>query len=112
MINNLSQSFVTDFKELLSEGSKVNVHVVLWNYDIKQAQELQINRNMFTERICLEMNNEDIRIVNGTELKPAPNGYKVSIVGTSTIRFRAFDLPEGLWMNQLFERLNLIVNNK
>ena len=65
---------------------------------------------MFSERICLEMNNEDLRTVNGTELKPTPNGYKVSIVGTNTIRFRAFDLPDGLWMNQLFERLNLLVN--
>ena len=108
MINNLSQTFVTDFKELLSAGPKVNIHVVLWNYDVKQAQELQINRNMFSERICLEMNSDDMRAVNGTELKPAPNGYKVSVVGANTIRFRAFDLPEGLWMNQLFERLNLI----
>ena len=112
MINNLSQTFVTDFKELLSAGPKVNIRVVLWNYDVKQAQELQINRNMFSERICLEMNSDDMRAVNGTELKPAPNGYKVSVVGANTIRFRAFDLPEGLWMNQLFERLNLIANGR
>ena len=110
IINNLSQSFIMDFKELLTVGEKYNVHIVLWNYDIKQAQDLQISRTLFSERICLEMNSEDLRLVNGSEMKPVPCGYKVSIVGTSTKRIRVFDLPEGLWMNQLFSRLNSLTN--
>ena len=105
MIYNLHQTFVTDFKEMLTAGPKVNIHVVLWNYDIKQAQELQINRKLFSETICLEMNNDDLRTVNGNELKHVPSGYKVSVVGNNTNRFRVFDLPDGLWMNALFDRL-------
>ncbi len=103
---------IIDLKELLQIGPKYNIHVVLWNADIKLAQKMQLDRTLFKERICLEMNSEDSKQVNGSELKPAPSGFKAILVGNNTMRFRVYDLPDGKWMNMLFERLNGILNKK
>ena len=98
-------SVVIDFKELLQAGPKYNIHVVLWNSDIKKAQSLQLNKSLFKERICLEMTTEESKLVNGEELKPMPTGYKAVLIGQNVRKFRVYDLPDGAWMSSLFERL-------
>ncbi len=114
MMNGLSDdgNFIIDMKELLQNGPKYNIHVVIWNSDLKQAQKLQFDKSLFKERICLEMTPEESKIVNGAELKPMPNGYKAIVIGNNTMRFRIYDLPDGKWMNMLFERLNKIITKK
>ena len=96
---------VIDLKELLNHGAQYNIHTILWNADIKKAQKLQIDRTLFRDRICLDMSAEDSRIVNGNELRPAPEGFKAVFIGNNTMRFRVYDLPDGKWMNGLFARL-------
>lgn len=98
-------SVVIDLKELLQVGPKYNVHVVLWSSDIKKAQSLQLNKSLFKERVCLEMSTEESKLVNGEELKPMPTGYKAVLIGQNVKKFRVYDLPDGAWMNSLFDRL-------
>lgn len=98
-------TMVIDLKELLNHGAQYNIHTILWNADIKKAQKLQIDRTLFRDRICLDMSAEDSRIVNGNELRPAPEGFKAVFIGNNTMRFRVYDLPDGKWMNGLFARL-------
>ena len=102
-------SLIIDLKELLQNGPDVNVHTILWNADIKRAQKMQMDRSLFKDRICLEMSPEESKIVNGTEIKPMPEGYKALLIGNNTMRFRVYDLPDGKWMNSLFDRLNSIL---
>jgi hypothetical protein len=101
----MAGNVVIDFKELLQEGPKYNIHVVMWNSDVKKAQNLQLSKSLFKDRICLEMSAEESKLVNGEELKPMPNGFKAVLIGQNTMRFRIYDLPDGKWMNKLFERL-------
>ena len=108
MIGDFSGNDVIDLKELLQNGPKYNIHTIVWNADIKNAQKLQIGSNMFNERICLDMNSDDSKTVNGRELKPEPEGYKAVLIGNNTMRFRVYDLPDGGWMNSLFDRLNAL----
>ena len=99
---------VIDLKELLQEGPKNNIHVVIWTGDIKKAQMLQLNKSLFKERICMEMSTEESKLVNGEALKPMPIGFKAVLIGQNAMRFRVYDLPDGKWMNNLFDRLNNI----
>ena len=99
---------VIDLKELLQEGPKNNIHVVIWTGDVKKAQMLQLNKSLFKERICMEMSTEESKLVNGEDLKPMPTGFKAVLIGQNAIRFRVYDLPDGKWMNSLFNRLNNI----
>jgi predicted nucleic acid-binding Zn-ribbon protein len=98
-------SFVIGIKELLSDGPKVNIHTVLWNADIKAAQKFQIEKTMFKDRICLEMTSEESKIINGSEMKQMPEGFKAVLISNNTMRLRVYDLPDGKWMNALFDRL-------
>ena len=67
---------------------------------------LQLNKSLFKERVCMEMSTEESRFVNGEDLKPMPTGFKAVLIGQNAMRFRVYDLPDGKWMNDLFERLN------
>ncbi len=96
---------VIELKELLQEGPKYNIHTVLWNADPRQAQRLQIDKHMFDHRVCLEMSAEESRLINGNELNPEPKGYKAVLIGKHMMHFRIYDLPDGVWMEALFERL-------
>lgn len=102
-------AMVINLKELLHYGPRYNLHVILWNADVKKAQKMQIDRTLFKDRICLEMSAEDSKNVNGSELKPAPEGFKAVLIGNNTMRFRVYDLPDGKWMNELFVRLKNIM---
>jgi len=51
---------------------------------------------------------EESKLVNGEELKPMPTGFKAVLMGQNATRFRVYDLPDGKWMNNLFDRLNNI----
>jgi len=112
MVSGLFQnsSFVTDFRDVLINGPKYNIHVVMWNYDIKLLQN-QVARHMFKDLVCLEMSTDDLKFVNGADINPVPQGYMASRVGTSTMRFRVYDFPgeDGLWINQLEERIKSLV---
>lgn len=101
---------VIDLKELIQNGPQYNIHTILWNADIKRAQKMQIDRTLFKDRICLDMSSDDSKAVNGSELKPAPEGYKAVLIGNNTMRFRVYDLPDGKWMNDLFSRINSVAN--
>lgn len=101
-------NLVIDLKELLQEGPKQNIHVVLWIGDVKQGQFLQLSKSLFQERVCLEMTIEESKAVNGDELKPLPTGFKAVLIGHNAMRFRVYDLPDGRWMSELFKRLNNI----
>ncbi|MCR4739467.1 MAG: hypothetical protein K5886_04310 [Lachnospiraceae bacterium] len=108
-------SFIIDFKELLINGPKYNIHTIMWNHDIKSTQKLitQIDRSLFNERISLEMNQEDMRTVNGSDLKPEPKGYKAVLTGSGrSMLFRVYDLPDGLWMNKLFSQIDSYLAGK
>ena len=105
-ISNGAGNSIIDLKELLQEGPKNNIHVVIWTGDVKKAQILQLNKSLFKERICLEMSTEESKMVNGEDLKPMPTGFKAVLIGNNTMRFRVYDLPDGKWMNKLFTRLN------
>lgn len=105
---NSAGNVVIDLKELLQEGPKYNIHVVLWTGDVKKAQMLQLNKSLFKERVCMEMTAEESKFVNGEELKPMPTGFKAVLIGQNAMRFRVYDLPDGKWMNTLFDRLNNI----
>lgn len=96
---------IIDLKELLQTGPKYNIHTVLWNADPRQAKRLQLDKHMFDQRVCLEMTAEESRLINGNEWKSEPNGYKAVLAGKHTMRFRIYDLPDGAWMEMLFERL-------
>lgn len=96
---------IIDLRELLQEGPKYGIHVVVWNADPKQAQQLQLDRHLFQDRVCLEMTAEECKAVNGSELKPMPEGCKAVLIGKHTMRFRIYDLPDGKWMEALFDRL-------
>ena len=98
-------SFVIGLKDLLIEGPKVNIHTILWNADIKSAQKFQIDKAWFKDRICLEMTSEESKIVNGSEMKQMPEGFKAVLISNNIMRFRVYDLPDGKWMNSLFSRL-------
>ena len=98
-------SMIIDLKELLQKGPKYNIHVVIWNRDVKRAQNLQLTKALFKERICMEMTAEESKLINGDEIKPMPSGYKAVLIGENLQRFRIYDLPDGRWMNALFERL-------
>ena len=93
-------------KELLQRGPQYNIHTVIWNSDVKLAQGLQLNRNLFKDRICLEMTSDDCKYVNGSEFKAMPGGYKAILIRDSSMLFRTYDLPDGIWMEMLFERIN------
>lgn len=101
-----SSATVIDLKELLQDGAACNIHIILWNADVKQAQKMQLDRTLFRDRICLEMSTEDEKAVNGSGRNPAPSGFKAVMIGGHAMRFRIYDLPDGKWMNALFERLN------
>lgn len=107
-ISNGAGNVVIDLKELLQEGPKNNIHVVIWTGDVKKAQMLQLNQSLFKERICMEMSTEESKLVNGEELNPMPTGFKAVLIGQNAMRFRIYDLPDGKWMNHLFDRLNSI----
>ena len=94
-----------DLKELLQTGPKYNIHTILWNCDVKRAQTFQLTRNLFKERVCLEMSSEEAKLVNGEDLKPMPSGFKAVLTGQNSRKFRIYDLPDGMWMERLFERL-------
>ena len=104
--SNAMGNIVIDLKELLQSGPKYNIHVVLWNGDVKMSQSLQLSKSLFKERICLEMTSEESKLVNGEELKPMPAEFKAALIGKNLIRFRVYDLPDGRWMDDLFARLN------
>ena len=104
--SNGAGNVVIDLKELLQEGPKNNIHVVIWTGDVKKAQMLQLNKSLFKERVCMEMSTEESKFVNGEDLKPMPTGFKAVLIGQNAMRFRVYDLPDGKWMNDLFERLN------
>ena len=106
--SNSAGNVVIDLKELLQEGPKTNIHVVIWTGDVKKAQMLQLNKSLFKERICMEMSTEESKLVNGEDLKPMPTGFKAVLIGQNAMRFRVYDLPDGKWMNKLFDRLNNI----
>lgn len=99
-------NIVIDLKELLQEGPKNNIHVVIWTGDVKKAQMLQLNKSLFKERVCMEMSTEESKYVNGEDLKPMPTGFKAVLIGQNAMRFRVYDLPDGKWMSNLFDRLN------
>ena len=101
-------NIVIDLKELLQKGPKNNIHVVVWTGDVKKAQMLQLNKSLFKERVCMEMSTEESKYVNGEDLKPMPTGFKAVLIGQNAMRFRVYDLPDGKWMNNLFDRLNNI----
>jgi len=105
-----NSNFVIEFKDLLLNGPKYNIHIILWNYDIKMAQKMQIDKMLFSNRVCLEMNSEDVKFVNGSELKPGPKGYKAILIGNRSMRIRVYDIPDGMWMNQLFARIDSIIS--
>ena len=107
-VSNGLGNVVIDLKELLQEGPKNNIHVVIWTGDVKKAQMLQLNKSLFKERICMEMSTEESKLVNGEDLKPMPTGFKAVLIGQNAMRFRVYDLPDGKWMNSLFNRLNNI----
>lgn len=107
-ISNGAGNVVIDLKELLQEGPKNNIHVVIWTGDVKKAQMLQLNKSLFKERICMEMSTEESKLVNGEDLRPMPTGFKAVLIGQNAMRFRVYDLPDGKWMNNLFDRLNSI----
>lgn len=96
---------VIDLKELLQTGPKYNIHTIFWNCDVKRAQTFQLTRNLFKERVCLEMSSEEAKLVNGEDLKPMPSGFKAVLTGQNSRKFRIYDLPDGMWMEKLFERL-------
>ena len=107
-VSNGAGNVVIDLKELLQEGPKNNIHVVIWTGDVKKAQMLQLNKTLFKERVCMEMSTEESKFVNGEDLKPMPTGFKAVLIGQNAMRFRVYDLPDGKWMSNLFERLNNI----
>lgn len=107
-ISNGAGNVVIDLKELLQECPKNNIHVVIWTGDVKKAQMLQLNKTLFKERICMEMSTEESKLVNGEDLNPMPTGFKAVLIGQNAMRFRVYDLPDGKWMNNLFDRLNSI----
>ena len=98
---------IISLKELLQKGPKYNIHTIIWNADPKRAQVLQLGRELFRDRICLGMSSEDWKIVVGSEPRVAPMDYKALFVSNNTIPFRVYDLPDGKWMNRLFERLDM-----
>lgn len=103
--SNGMNNIVIDLKELLQIGPRYNVHVVLWSGDVKKAQALQLNKTLFKERVCMEMSPEESKLVNGEDMKPMPTGFKAILIGQNAMRFRVYDLPDGKWMNSLFNRL-------
>ena len=103
---NNSGSLIIDLKELLQQGPRYNLHVLMWTSDVKQAQKLQFNKAMFKDRVCLEMTSEESKLVNGDELKLELAGYKAARIGQNTMKFRIYDQPDGKWMDSLFARLS------
>ena len=105
LLQDLSGQLVIDFKELLQTGYKYNINLLVWNGDIKRTRLLQIERQLFKEKICLEMSTEDVKYVLDYELKPMPAGYKAVLSGNNTMNFRVYDLPDANWMDRLFQRI-------
>lgn len=98
------RNIAIDLQELLKNGPNYNIHVILWTSDVKKAQSLQLTNNLFGERVCLEMTSEEAKLVCGQDLKPMPEGYRAVLIGRSAVRFRVYDLPDGSWMQALFDR--------
>lgn len=94
--------------QILKEGPQYNIHTILWNSDVIRAQFMQIDKSHFEDIICLEMNKDEIKYVYGRELQPEPKGFNAVLIGHryNRMRFRVYDLPEGNWMNILFDRLS------
>jgi len=97
---------IINLKELLQKGPKNNIHTIIWNADPKRAQVLQLGKEPFRDKVCLGMESEDWKIVVGSEPRVAPMDYKALFVSNNTIPFRVYDLPDGKWMNRLFEKLD------
>ena len=97
---------IINLKELLQKGPKYNIHTIIWNADPKRAQVLQLGKELFRDKVCLGMASEDWKIVVGSEPRVTPMDYKALFVSNNTIPFRVYDLPDGKWMNRLFERLD------
>ena len=103
-----NSSQLINLRELLQMGPKYNIHTIVWNADPKRAQSLQIGKEIFRDKVCLAMIQEDWKIVMGNEPRIAPTDYKALYISNNTIPFRVYDLPDGKWMNSLFERLDQI----
>ena len=101
-----NSTLIINFKELLQRGPRYNIHVILWTANPKRAQVLQIGRELFRDKVCLGMPSDDWKIVTGYEPHIAPVDFKVLYTSNNTISLRAYDLPDGKWMNRLFDRLN------
>ena len=97
---------IINLKELLQKGPKYNIHTIIWNADPKRAQILQLGKELFRDKVCLGMTSEDWKIVIGNEPRIAPADFKALFVSNNTTPFRVYDLPDGKWMNRLFERLD------
>lgn len=98
-------NFVVGLREILSSSYEHNIHVVVWTANPKKAQELQLNQITYKDKICLEMSNEDVKLVVGTELQGELSDYKAIHLGSNRMRFHIYEIPDGMWMNQFHERL-------
>ena len=103
-----NSNFTIELKELLMDGPKYNIHTVLRSYDVKKAGKLQVE-NFFDDRLCLEMNSDDMRFVTGRDVKKELVGYKALLAGNRSMSIRLYDTPDKAWINQLFARLNSII---
>ncbi|MGI6500022.1 MAG: FtsK/SpoIIIE domain-containing protein [Anaerostipes sp.] len=89
-------------KKLLENGGKYGIHLVVWNADIYTAKSYQLSTKLFKDRFCLEMTSEEMKQLELPELKTAPEDYKVcGFLHGNVIRFRAYDVPTGKWIDQL-----------
>lgn len=107
LISNLADdsNFIIGLKEVMASSYEFNIHVIVWTANPKRAQELQLDKIIYKDKICLEMSNEDIKLVVGTELQNELREHKAIHLGTNRMRFHIYEIPDGQWMNQLHDRL-------
>lgn len=113
LISNLSDdsNFIIGLKEILTSSYEYNIHVILWTANPKKAQDLQLDRASFKDKVCLEMSNEDIKLVVGTELQGELSDYKAIHLGANRMRFHIYEIPDGYWMNRFHDRLRNFDSN-